>query len=96
LIWRDSSFLFSVWWWRGEGGFLLREKLTEFKADSVLPKLFFWGKGFRKTETNVFEIRREFGFRPAGGCGRNAGRIPFWIFGGGGLAIQKRPEKAMI
>ena len=28
--------------------------------------------------SNVFEIRRGSGFRPAGGCGRNAGRA-FWI-----------------
>jgi len=34
--------------------------------DSVLRKLFS-GKGFRKTETNVFEIRRDFEFRPRGG-----------------------------
>jgi len=29
-----------------------------------------------------FEIRRDLGFRPAGGCGRNAGRI--LVFGGAG------------
>jgi hypothetical protein len=47
-------------------------------ADSVLRNYFVGGR-IRKTETNVFEIRRDLGFRPAGGCGRNAGRA-FWIF----------------
>ena len=41
--------------------------------DSVLRNYFAGGR-IRKTETNVFEIRRGLGFRPAGGCGRNAGR----------------------
>ena len=36
------------------------------KMDSVLRKLFS-GKGFRKTETKVFEIRRDFEFCPRGG-----------------------------
>jgi len=44
--------------------------------DSVLRNYFAGGR-IRKTETNVFEIRRDSGFRPAGGCGRNAGR-GFW------------------
>ncbi len=40
------------------------------------------GGRIRKTETTVFEIRRKFGLlRPAGGCGRNAGRKFFWFFG---------------
>src|SRR3989344_2379264 len=42
------SFFFSVWWWRARAGFSLREKLTEFKADSVLPKLFSGGKDLAK------------------------------------------------
>ena len=46
------------------------------KMDSVLRNYFAGGR-IRKTETNVFEIRRDSGFRPAGGCGRNAGRILF-------------------
>jgi len=38
----------------------------------------FCGRRIRKTETEeIFEIRRDFGFRPAGGYGRNAGRILF-------------------
>ena len=45
-------------------------------ADSVLRNNFAGGR-IRKTETTVFEIRRDSGFRPAGGCGRNAGRILF-------------------
>ena len=45
---------------------------------------YFAGGRIRKTETNVFEIRRGLGFRPAGGCGRNAGRA-FWNFGGEGF-----------
>ena len=47
------------------------------KMDSVLRNYFAGGR-IRKTETDVFEIRRDLGFRPAGGCGRNAGRA-FWI-----------------
>ena len=50
-------------------------------TDSVLRNNFAGGR-IRKTETKFFEIRRDSGFRPAGGCGRNAGRILFWIFGG--------------
>jgi hypothetical protein len=49
------------------------------KMDSVLRNYFAGGR-IRKTETNVFEIRQGSDFRPAGGCGRNAGRA-FWIFG---------------
>jgi len=37
----------------------------------------FCGRRIRKTETDFSEIRRDSGFRPAGGCGRNAGRILF-------------------
>ena len=44
------------------------------KMDSVL-RNYFAGWRIRKTETNVFEIRQGSGFRPAGGCGRNAGRV---------------------
>ena len=47
--------------------------------DSVLRNYFAGGR-IRKTETNVFEIQRDLGFRPAGGCGRNAGRF-FSVFG---------------
>jgi len=46
-------------------------------------KTIFWGKGFGKTETNVFEIRRGlgFGFRPQKGVwGMNAGGLHFRIF----------------
>ena len=43
----------------GEGEFLLREKLTEFKCGLGFAKTIFWGKEFGKTETNVFEIRRD-------------------------------------
>ena len=42
--------------------------------DSVLRNKIAGGM-IRKTETNVFEILRDLSFRPAGGCGRNAGRI---------------------
>ncbi|OGN19307.1 MAG: hypothetical protein A3F25_00615 [Candidatus Yanofskybacteria bacterium RIFCSPHIGHO2_12_FULL_45_19b] len=46
-------------------------------------KAIFWGLDFRKTETNVFEIRRGFGFgfRPQKGVwGMNAGGLLefFW------------------
>ena len=44
------------------------------KMDSVLRNIFAGGR-IRKTETNVFEIRQGSGFRPAGGRGRNAGRV---------------------
>ncbi|KKU96849.1 MAG: hypothetical protein UY29_C0006G0058 [Parcubacteria group bacterium GW2011_GWC2_48_17] len=46
------------------------------KMDSVLRNYFAGGR-IRKTETNVFEIRQGLGFRPAGGRGRNVGRILF-------------------
>ena len=45
----------------------------QYKMDSVLRNYFAGGR-IRKTETNVFKIRRDLSFRPAGGCGRNAGR----------------------
>jgi len=43
-----------------------------FNADSVLPKLFFWGKGFGKTSADF----------PRGGgvWGMNAGGLGFGIF----------------
>ena len=40
--------------------------MCEYKMDSVLRKLFS-GKGFRKTSTNVFEIRQDSEFCPRGG-----------------------------
>jgi len=49
------------------------------KMDSVLRNYFAGGR-IRKTETDVFEIRRGSGFRPAGECGRNAGREFFENF----------------
>ena len=48
------------------------------KMDSVLRSIFAGGR-IRKTETKVFETRQDSGFRPAGGCGRNAGRICFFV-----------------
>ena len=45
--------------------------------DSVLRKLFS-GKGFRKTETNVFEILRDSEFRPRGGRVWEGIRAEFW------------------
>jgi len=42
----------------GEGGFLLREKLTEFKCGLGFAKTIFWGYGFGKTETE-FPARRK-------------------------------------
>jgi len=35
-----------------EGGFLLREKLTEFKCRLGFAKTIFWGFGFRKTSAD--------------------------------------------
>jgi len=61
--------------------------------DSVLRKLFS-GKGFRKTKTNVFEIRRGFGFgfRPQKGVwGINAGGILFGF--SAGRAMDKISQK---
>ena len=56
--------------------------------DSVLRNYFAGGR-IRKTETNVFEIRRDSGFRPAGGHGRNAGR-GFWNLAEAILLEQSR------
>ena len=42
----------------GEVGFLLREKLTEFKCGLGFAKTIFWGYGFGKTETE-FPARRK-------------------------------------
>ena len=50
-----------------EGGFLLREKLTEFKCGLGFAKLFFWGYGFGKTETKFFGGEFGFGFPRGGG-----------------------------
>ena len=49
---------------------------AKYTMDEILRKLFP-GTGFRKTETDFFEKFFGLGFRPAGGCGRNAGRISF-------------------
>jgi hypothetical protein len=40
--------------------------MCEYKRGLGFAKLFS-GERIRKTETNVFEIRRDFGFRPRGG-----------------------------
>ncbi|MBI3306003.1 hypothetical protein HYZ82_02600 [Candidatus Nomurabacteria bacterium] len=40
--------------------------------------------GFAKPRLKIFEIRRDLGFRPAGGCGRNAG-AGVWDFWRRGL-----------
>jgi len=42
-----------------------------FNADSVLPKLFFWGKGFGKTETESSRPQKEIRYEECGraGCG---------------------------
>lgn len=45
-------------------------------ADSVL-RSYFAGGRIRKTETNVFEIRRDSGFRPAGGSREECGAGTF-------------------
>jgi hypothetical protein len=57
---------------------------------------YFAGGRIRKTETDFFEIQRSFGFRPAGECGRNAGRIPFWIFGEAGFQIKTQNGKIFL
>jgi|GEM_PF-2540871 len=57
---------------------------------SVL-RSYFAGGRIRKTETDVFEIRRDSDFRPAGGCGRNAGRIS--ALAGGLLRREKLSRK---
>jgi len=56
LVWRDSSFLFSVWWWRARSGFskgetdgiLVPIRWTKFWQD------YFLGKGFAKTSAHLF------------------------------------------
>ena len=54
--------------WKGHFSFWcsarkdIRTVWQGFNSDSVLPKLFSGGLDFRKTETNVFEIQRGFGF----------------------------------
>ena len=50
----------------GEVGFLLREKLAEFKCGLGFAKLFFWGFGFGKTETEFPARRRGLGRNPRG------------------------------
>jgi len=52
-----------------------KKKWTRF-CETILRE-----EGFAKPRLKIFEIRRDLGFRPAGGCGRNAGR-GFGIFGG--------------
>jgi len=64
----------------------MRGTQYKYKMGSVLRSNFAGGR-IRKTETTVFEIRRDSGFRPAGGCGRNAGRISF--LAGGKLKVNE-------
>jgi hypothetical protein len=61
---------------------------AKYTMDSVLRSNFAVGR-IRKTETDFFEKFFGLGFRPAGGCGRNAGRISFF----GGRATGKIPNK---
>jgi hypothetical protein len=70
-----------VWWWRGEVGFLQREKLAEFKCGLGFAKAIFWGFGFGKTET-------EFSRPQKGVWGMNAGGLGSGFLKGR-LAIQK-------
>jgi len=58
---------FQEWKVRGNAERLKWQEMSRSrKMDSVLRKLFS-GKKIRKTETNVFEIRRDFEFCPRGG-----------------------------
>jgi len=49
---------------------------VKYTMDSVLRSNFAGGRN-RKTETDFLKSFLADGFRPAGGCGRNAGRISF-------------------
>src|SRR3990167_8580383 len=66
-----------------EVGFLLREKLTEFKCGLGFAKLFFWGFGFGKTETEFPARMRGLERNPRGF------RNPFLA----GRAVEKIPIK---
>ena len=57
LIWRGFSLFEFGMVVAGEVGFLLREKLTEFKTDSVWPN-YFLGKGIWQT-LGGFPARRK-------------------------------------
>jgi len=74
LIWRDFFFIFRYGGGESEVGFLLREKLTEFKCGLGFAKLFFWGFGFGKTETNLFCENPDLVSRPQEGSGEECGR----------------------
>ena len=64
----------------GEGGFLLREKLTEFKADSVLQKLFSGKRIFRFASADFPPAER--------GLGNEYGRDSVLIFSAGLIILK--------
>jgi len=59
-----------------EVGFLLREKLAEFKCGLGFAKTIFWGKGFGKTSVDFPPAER--------GLGNECGRVSEFVFGGAG------------
>src|SRR3989338_1019432 len=77
------SFFFFFFWWGGGGrsGFSLKGETDGIQSGLGFAKTIFWGKGFGKTETNVFEIRRDSGLdsarRKGAGGGMRAGFF-FW------------------
>ena len=77
----------------GEGEFLLREKLTEFKCGLGFAKTIFWGKDLAKPRLILFEFGEILVWIPPAerGLGNECGRNSF--FGGGDLAIQKGLKK---
>ena len=74
LFCHDFLFDFSVWWWRGEVGFLLEGETGGIQIRTRFCQTIFWGKGFGKTSAE-FPARRR-------GLGRNPRGVRFWIFGG--------------
>ena len=51
-----SFFIFRYGSGESEVGFLLKEKLTEFKCGLGFAKTIFWGKGFGKTSADFFGV----------------------------------------
>jgi len=70
LIWRDSSFLFSVWWWRERGRVSPKGETGGIQIRTRFCETIFWGFGFGKTETLISRPQK-------GVWGMNAGDLAF-------------------
>jgi len=78
---------FPKWKVRGNAERLKWQEMSRSEKWMSKSKAKCAGGKFCFCSANVFEIRRCLGFRPAGECGRNAGRA-FWILVEGAITKE--------